>query len=93
MVLTKIIAFLPHQKFKFLDNTERNKRRPCLVAAASIRTSAIRSMEALCLTLEDRDYFAVSVKRGEQIVGHIPRELSKRLAFVVEARVQKASDV
>ena len=48
--------------------------RPCLVAAASGQ----RSIEALCLALEDRDYFAVSVKRGELIVGHIPRWLSKR---------------
>ena len=37
----------------------------------------------LCLALKDCDYFAVSMKRGELIVGHIPRGLSKRLAFSV----------
>ena len=30
--------------------------------------------------LLDRDYFAASVKRGELIVGHIPRGLSKTLS-------------
>ena len=35
----------------------------------------------------------MSVKRGELIVGHIPRELSKRLAFsVVEARGRVTGD-
>ena len=35
--------------------------------------------EVLCLALEEgnkHDRFAVCVKRGEQIVGHVPRELS-----------------
>ena len=49
-------------------------------------------MEALCLALEDRDCFAVSVKRGELIIGHIPRELSKCLAFS-EVEARGASDV
>ena len=49
-------------------------------------------MEALCLALEDRDCFAVNVKRGEQIVGHIPRELSKHLAFS-EVEARGASDM
>ena len=55
---------------------ELNKRHPCLVAA-----NGRRSIEPICLALEDRDCFAVSVKRGELIVGHIPRELCKRFEF------------
>ena len=37
--------------------------------------------EVLCLALEEgneHDRFAVCVKRGEQIVGHVPRELSSK---------------
>ena len=44
----------------------------------------------LCLALEDCDFFAVSVKRGEHIDGYIPQELSKNvwrvLGLHIEAR-------
>ena len=38
--------------------------------------------EALCLALEegsDRDRSAVSMKRGEQFVGHVSQELSRKV--------------
>ena len=49
----------------------------------------------LCLALEDRDGFLVSVKRGEQIDGYIPQELSKNVWRVLGLHIeaQGASDV
>ena len=35
--------------------------------------------EALCLVLEEHESFAVCVKRGDEIIGHIPRELSSKV--------------
>ena len=51
--------------------------------------------EALCLALEegsDRDHSAVSVKRGEQIVDHVSRELSRKVRHFLRC-AWRASDV